>query len=105
MFPSLFFFFWHFGVSISFSVVNMYYTVSFVIPCINRSLGQIENARIHIYIPGHQPDPTEVQKLQSIEKHINKCADARRVGDWRSTLREVDAAIASGADASPEVCL
>lgn len=36
---------------------------------------------------------------------MNKCADARRVGDWRSALREVDAAIASGADASPEVCV
>ncbi|KAL8512221.1 hypothetical protein ACS0TY_018611 [Phlomoides rotata] len=68
------------------------------------SLGHIENARKHIYIPGHQPDPTEVQKLLSVEKHMNKCADARRVGDWRSTLREVDAAIASGADASPELC-
>ncbi|KAK6134675.1 hypothetical protein DH2020_031600 [Rehmannia glutinosa] len=66
------------------------------------SLGQIENARKHICFPGHQPDPTEVQKLQNVEKHLSKCTDARRVGDWRSTLREVDAAIASGADASPQ---
>ncbi|KAL6554170.1 hypothetical protein OROMI_019843 [Orobanche minor] len=67
------------------------------------SLGQIENARKHIYVPGLQPDPAEVQKLQCVEKHICKCADARRIGDWRSTLREVDAAIASGADASPQL--
>ncbi|KAK6134708.1 hypothetical protein DH2020_031556 [Rehmannia glutinosa] len=67
------------------------------------SLGQIENARKHICFPGHQPDPTEVQKLQNVEKHLSKCTDARRVGDWRSTLREVDAAIASGADASPQL--
>ncbi|KAL0399462.1 UNVERIFIED_CONTAM: TPR repeat-containing thioredoxin TTL1 [Sesamum radiatum] len=66
------------------------------------SLGQTENARKHICFPGHQPDPLEVQKLQSVEKHLSKCTDARRVGDWRSTLREVDAAIASGADASPQ---
>lgn len=46
-----------------------------------------------------------MQKLQSIEMHMSKCTGARRVGDWRSTLREVEAAIASGADASPEVCL
>ncbi|KAL0353825.1 UNVERIFIED_CONTAM: TPR repeat-containing thioredoxin TTL1 [Sesamum angustifolium] len=67
------------------------------------SLGQTENARKHICFPGHQPDPLEVQKLQSVEKHLSKCTDARRVGDWRSTLREVDAAIASGADASPQL--
>ncbi|KAL2245476.1 TPR repeat-containing thioredoxin TTL1 [Sesamum indicum] len=67
------------------------------------SLGQTENARKHICFPGHQPDPLEVQKLQSVEKHLCKCTDARRVGDWRSTLREVDAAIASGADASPQL--
>ncbi|KAK4439127.1 TPR repeat-containing thioredoxin TTL1 [Sesamum alatum] len=67
------------------------------------SLGQTENARKHICFPGHQPDPLEVQKLQSVEKHLSKCTDARRVGDWRGTLREVDAAIASGADASPQL--
>ncbi|GFP78658.1 tpr repeat-containing thioredoxin ttl1 [Phtheirospermum japonicum] len=68
------------------------------------SLGQVENARKHICYSGHQPDPVDFQKLQSVEKHLIRCADARRVGDWRSTLREVDAAIASGADASPQLC-
>ncbi|KAI3457380.1 hypothetical protein Pfo_014043 [Paulownia fortunei] len=68
------------------------------------SLGQIENARKHICFPGQQPDPIELQKFQFVEKHLSKCTDARRVGDWRSTLREVDAAIASGADASPQLC-
>ncbi|XP_051152020.1 TPR repeat-containing thioredoxin TTL1-like [Andrographis paniculata] len=68
------------------------------------SLGQIETARKHICFAGHLPDPTELQKLQSVEKHLSKCTDARRVGDWKSTLREVDAAIAAGADASPQLC-
>ncbi|KAL9145794.1 hypothetical protein ABFS82_13G067600 [Erythranthe guttata] len=67
------------------------------------SLGQIETSRKHICFPGHQQDSVEVQKLQSVEKHMSKCTDARRVGDWRSTLREVEAAIASGADSSPEL--
>lgn len=52
---------------------------------------------------GHQPDQADLQKLQAVEKHIGKCTDARRVSDWWSTLREADAAIASGADASPQV--
>ncbi|CAA2998560.1 TPR repeat-containing thioredoxin TTL1-like [Olea europaea subsp. europaea] len=68
------------------------------------SLGKVENARNHICFPGHQPDPIELQKLQAVETHLRKCADARRVGDWRSTLREVNAAIASGADMSPQLC-
>ncbi|KAH6788724.1 tetratricopetide-repeat thioredoxin-like 1 [Perilla frutescens var. frutescens] len=68
------------------------------------SLGHIENAREHICFSGHQPDPGEMQKLQFVEKHMSKCTGARRVGDWRSTLREVETAIASGADASPEFC-
>ncbi|XP_073312704.1 TPR repeat-containing thioredoxin TTL1-like isoform X1 [Primulina huaijiensis] len=68
------------------------------------SLGQVENAQKHLCFPGHQADPLEVQKLQSVEKHLIKCTDSRRVGDWRSTLREVDAAIASGADSSPQLC-
>ncbi|GER49786.1 tetratricopeptide repeat-containing family protein [Striga asiatica] len=67
------------------------------------SLGQVENARKHICFPGQQPDPTDVQKLQCIEKHLSKCTDARKIGDWKSTLREVDATIASGADASPQL--
>ncbi|KAM3396019.1 TPR repeat-containing thioredoxin TTL1 [Capsicum galapagoense] len=67
------------------------------------SFGQVEKARSHICFQGHQPDQVELQKLQAVEKHIGKCTDARRVGDWTSTLREANAAIASGADASPQL--
>ncbi|XP_060187752.1 TPR repeat-containing thioredoxin TTL1-like [Lycium barbarum] len=67
------------------------------------SFGQVEKARAHICFQGHQPDQVELHKLQAVEKHIGKCTDARRVGDWTSTLREASAAIASGADASPQI--
>ncbi|XP_073303431.1 TPR repeat-containing thioredoxin TTL1-like [Primulina huaijiensis] len=66
-------------------------------------LGQVENAKKHISFPGNQPDPIEMQMLQSVEKHLSKCADSRKVGDWISTLREADAVIASGVDASPQL--
>lgn len=52
---------------------------------------------------GLQPDPIELQKLQAVEKHLRKCTDSRKIGDWKSVLREVDATIASGADSSPQV--
>ena len=66
-------------------------------------LGQVEHARKHLLNHGLQPDPSELQKLQSVEKHINKCTDFRRIGDWKSALREIDAAVAAGADSSPQV--
>lgn len=66
-------------------------------------LGQVENSRNHFYLSGPQSDPSDMQKLQSIEKHLRKCSDSRKVGDWKSTLREADAAIAAGADASSQV--
>lgn len=66
-------------------------------------VGQVENARRHICFPGCQPDANELQKLQAVEMHLRKCTDARKIGDWRSAMREADAAIAAGADASPEL--
>ncbi|VVA16575.1 PREDICTED: TPR [Prunus dulcis] len=68
-------------------------------------LGQVENARRHLCFPGLKPDPAELQKLQAVEKHLKKCTDSRRVGDWKSVLRECDATIASGADFSPQLCM
>jgi len=50
-----------------------------------------------------QADPSEMQRLQVVEKHIGKCGDVRRIGDWKSVLREVDAAVSAGADSSPQV--
>ncbi|KAI3695260.1 hypothetical protein L1987_78254 [Smallanthus sonchifolius] len=67
------------------------------------SLGQVENARRHIYLKEYQPDPNEAQKLQLVEKHLNKCTYARRFRDWAGLLRETEAAISSGADACPQL--
>ncbi|WOL03166.1 hypothetical protein Cni_G11886 [Canna indica] len=64
-------------------------------------LGQIENARRHAFSSGNQPDLMELQKLQAVERHVGKCGEARKIGDWKSALREADAAITAGADASP----
>lgn len=63
-------------------------------------MGQVENAQKHLFLAGQQPESTELQKLQSVEQHLAKCADARNAGDWINALRETDAAIAAGADSS-----
>ncbi|CAL9152111.1 unnamed protein product [Musa hybrid cultivar] len=69
--------------------------------CLNRRLGLVGDARKHLFLTGQTPDSVELQKLQAVERHLAKCGDARKIGDWKSTLREADAAIAAGADSSP----
>ncbi|KAK9085653.1 hypothetical protein Sjap_026064 [Stephania japonica] len=66
-------------------------------------LGRVESARNHLFLQGQQPDPTELHKLVTVERHLNRCTEARKSVDWKSALREGDAAIAAGADASPQL--
>ncbi|MCL7041253.1 hypothetical protein MKW94_022540, partial [Papaver nudicaule] len=66
--------------------------------------GQVENARTHLTFQGQQlADPSQLQKLQEVERHLTKCANARKIGDWKSALREGDAAIAAGVDSSHQL--
>ncbi|VAH23594.1 unnamed protein product [Triticum turgidum subsp. durum] len=64
--------------------------------------GMVEKARRQLTLAGNAnlSDPAEWQKLYEVESHLGKCMDARRIGDWKSALREADAAIANGADSS-----
>jgi hypothetical protein len=68
-------------------------------------MGLVENARKHLSLAvhGQQSDQTETRRLQEIEGHSAKCIDARRIGDWKSALREADATVSAGADSSPLV--
>ncbi|XP_010535042.1 PREDICTED: TPR repeat-containing thioredoxin TTL1 [Tarenaya hassleriana] len=68
-------------------------------------IGQVEEADKHFRLPGFRLDPSEVQNLQAIDKHLSKCADARGHSNWRTVLKEVDAAILSGANFSPQLVL
>lgn len=74
----------------------------FVWPILFFSFGQVEKARSHLLFSG-QPDQFELQKLKLLEKILNQCADARKAGDWKSALKESEAAMAAGADFSPQV--
>lgn len=71
--------------------------------CVGCRLGQVNSARKHLCFLGKASDHMELKKLEGVEKHLNKCVDARRIGDWKTVLMEVDAAIVSGADFSPQV--
>ncbi|KAI4321811.1 hypothetical protein MLD38_035148 [Melastoma candidum] len=66
-------------------------------------LGQFENAKRCLSVSGQQADANELQKLQLLENHLGRCANARKVGDWKLVLRECDAAITAGADSCSQL--
>ena len=66
-------------------------------------LGEAENARRQLCFSGQCPDQTELQRVQTLEKHLRLCSEARKIGDWKKVVTEIDAAIANGADSSPQV--
>ncbi|ESQ52972.1 hypothetical protein EUTSA_v10016343mg [Eutrema salsugineum] len=66
-------------------------------------LGEAENARRHLCYSGQCPDQADLQRLQTLEKHLRRCWEARKIGDWKTAIKETDAAIANGADSSPQL--
>ncbi|XAR49551.1 hypothetical protein NMG60_11032797 [Bertholletia excelsa] len=66
-------------------------------------LGQVENARRHLCFQGQQSDKAELEKLLLLERHLNRCTDARKIGDWKTVLKECEAAIVAGAESSPQI--
>ncbi|KAJ4896143.1 TPR repeat-containing thioredoxin TTL4 [Raphanus sativus] len=66
-------------------------------------LGEAENARRHLCFSGQCPDQGELQRVQTLEKHLRLCSEARKISDWKKVITEVDAAIANGVDSSPQL--
>lgn len=66
-------------------------------------LGEAENARRHLCNSGQRPEQADLHRLQTLEKHLRRCTEARKIGEWKSVISEIDAAIADGADSSPQV--
>ncbi|XP_069146553.1 TPR repeat-containing thioredoxin TTL4-like [Solanum lycopersicum] len=67
------------------------------------SLGHVENARKCLFSLNQIPDEAELHKLETVENHINKCTEARRLGEWTSVLKEAEAATSRGAEASAQL--
>ncbi|KAL0900070.1 hypothetical protein Bca101_084031 [Brassica carinata] len=68
-------------------------------------LGQVDNAGKHFFYVEEPSDPTAVKVLEEVDRHLNRCADARRRGEWNIVLTEVTAAMESGADMSPQLAM
>ncbi|KAG2317831.1 hypothetical protein Bca52824_020953 [Brassica carinata] len=68
-------------------------------------LGQVDIAGKHLFSVEEPSDPTVVKVLQQVDRHLNKCADARRRGLWNVVLTQASAAMESGADLSPQLAM
>lgn len=66
-------------------------------------LGRIQSAKKHVKLSGQQSDIGELQRIARVERHVTKCLEARKSGDWEAVMRESDAAVVAGADSAPQL--
>lgn len=66
-------------------------------------LGETDKALYHYKQSGPEADPDVVAKVKTLQAHLNKCTEARRLGDWSTLITEASNTISSGADSAPQV--
>ncbi|KAG2410506.1 hypothetical protein LR48_Vigan01g025400 [Vigna angularis] len=70
---------------------------------LSKRLGETDKALYHYKLAGSEADPEEMAKIKRIQFHLNKCTEARRIGDWNNLIKEASNAISSGADSAPQI--
>lgn len=63
----------------------------------------MDKAHYHYKQAGPEADTDQIAKVKKIQVHLNKCTEARRLGDWNKLIKETNNAISSGADSAPQV--
>ncbi|WZZ91739.1 hypothetical protein YC2023_120318 [Brassica napus] len=66
-------------------------------------LGEVENSIYHIKRSGPEADQEDILKAKTVQMHLNKCTEAKRLRDWNNLIKETKNTIASGADAATQV--
>ncbi|KAL1336635.1 hypothetical protein HN51_031001 [Arachis hypogaea] len=66
-------------------------------------LGDPEKALYHYKQAGPEADPDEIAKVKILQVHLNKCTEARRVGDCNTLITETNKVISSGADSAQQI--
>ncbi|KAI9165673.1 hypothetical protein LWI28_018530 [Acer negundo] len=66
-------------------------------------LGEVEKAIYHYKHAGPEADQIDIAKCKSVQGHLNKCTDVKRMRDWNSLIKETAAAISAGADSAPSI--
>ena len=70
--------------------------------CVCR-LGEAEKAIYHFKHAGPESDPEDMAKAHSLQAHLSKCTEARRLRDWNTLVKEAGYTISAGADSAPQV--
>ena len=66
-------------------------------------LGEVDNSIYHVKHSGPEADQEDILKARTVQNHLNKCTEAKRLRDWKALIKETENTIASGADAAPQV--
>lgn len=66
-------------------------------------LGEAEKALYHFKHAGPEADQVDIAKVKTLQAHLNKCTEARKVRDWNTLIKETGSAISAGADSAPQV--
>ncbi|ESQ40952.1 hypothetical protein EUTSA_v10013054mg [Eutrema salsugineum] len=66
-------------------------------------LGEVEKSIYHFKHSGPEADQEDILKAKTVQTHLNKCTEAKRLRDWNTLIKETENTIASGADAAPQV--
>ncbi|KAJ6685548.1 TPR REPEAT-CONTAINING THIOREDOXIN [Salix purpurea] len=65
-------------------------------------LGETEKALYHYKQSDTDTDSKEVARAQALQKHLNRCTEARKLKEWNRLLSETEFSISSGADSVPQ---
>ncbi|KAL4197489.1 hypothetical protein AMTRI_Chr04g188490 [Amborella trichopoda] len=65
--------------------------------------GVAEKAMAHYKQSVSEANAGELGQAQAFQTHLSKCTEARKLKDWHTLLKEASSAIATGADAAPQV--
>ncbi|XP_021274467.1 inactive TPR repeat-containing thioredoxin TTL3 [Herrania umbratica] len=66
-------------------------------------LGEVEKAIYHYKHAGLEADRDDIAKAKTLQAHLNKCTEAKRLRDWNTLLKETDSTINAVADSAPQI--
>ncbi|KAK1647561.1 hypothetical protein QYE76_065366 [Lolium multiflorum] len=65
--------------------------------------GHGDRAAKQYKLAAHDASPEDMSRAHAVQALVAKCDDSRRRGSWKGLLRDVQAAVSAGADASPKL--
>uniref|UniRef100_A0A1D1XG15 Inactive TPR repeat-containing thioredoxin TTL3 n=1 Tax=Anthurium amnicola TaxID=1678845 RepID=A0A1D1XG15_9ARAE len=66
-------------------------------------LGEAEKALHHYRAAGSETSSVDSAKARTLQGHLTKRIEARKLRDWQTVLKEAQSAISAGADSAPQV--